>query len=211
MSELQKVVDEVSSHINSVTNLNSFESVRIWDEKSIEYTNILRNDIQKLESELSQLNKLYQLQSQEWNNLGFLKRIGKKDESVETKNTIDTVTRNISKLKWFIDTIEEWVDLTPDDLEECKLMIKDYKVLRKELVLEKKSSTSSLRDVREQSMNRMSQVGFINGSTGRFIRDMERMKKQTQLNKHQSLRDEIEQQILQVDKKIIWLEKIIKG
>jgi hypothetical protein len=83
--------------------------------------------------------------------------------------------------------------------------------LRKELVLEKKSSTSSLRDVREQSMNRMSQVGFINGSTGRFIRDMERMKKQTQLNKHQSLRDEIEQQILQVDKKIIWLEKIIKG
>ena len=29
MSELQKVVDEVSSHVNSVTNLNSFESVRL--------------------------------------------------------------------------------------------------------------------------------------------------------------------------------------
>jgi hypothetical protein len=43
MSELQKVVDEVSSHVNSVTNLNSFESVRMWDEKSIEYTNIIRN------------------------------------------------------------------------------------------------------------------------------------------------------------------------
>ena len=90
-------------------------------------------------------------------------------------------------------------------------MIQEYKLLRKELLLEKKSATTSLRNTRENSMERMSSLGFVNGKVGRFARDIERMRKQKELNQFQSQRDEVEYRILQIDKRLMWLENIVKS
>ena len=210
MSELQQIVDEISNHVNSVTSLNSFEGVQEWDDKSKEYVLVLENELIKLNSEIEETNNKYENESREFASLGFLKKIGKKDPSLETKKSLDSLKGNYSKLEWLKNTIDEWIDLTPDNIDECKQMIKEYKLLRKELVLEKKSATTSLRNTREQSMERMSKMGFTNGSVGRFLRDVERMKKQVELNKHQSLRDQIEQRINGIDRRILWLEKISK-
>lgn len=208
MSELQQIVDEISNHVNGVTSLNSFEGVQEWDDKSKGYVLVLENELNKLKSEIEETNNKYENESREFASLGFLKKIGKKDPSIETKISLDSLKGNFSKIEWLKNTIDEWIDLTPDNIDECKQMIKEYKLLRKELVLEKKSATTSLRNTREQSMERMSKMGFTNGSVGRFLRDVERMKKQVELNKHQSLRDQIEQRINGIDRRILWLEKI---
>lgn len=208
MSELQIIVDEVSNHVNSVTVINSFDGFQEWDNKSKEYIIVLERELDKLNTDIVETTNKFEYENKEFESLSFLKRVGKKNPSITTKSSLDSIKNNYSKIDWLKNTIEEWIDLTPDNKEECKQMIKEYKLLRKELILEKKSSTTSLRNTREQSMERMSKMGFTNGSIGGFLRDVERMKKQVELNKHQSVRDHIEQRIIGIDKRILWLEKI---
>ena len=86
-----------------------------------------------------------------------------------------------------------------------------YKLLKKELLLEKREATTNLRDAREQSRNNMASMTTLRGGVGRFARDYERLRKENELSKHQSQRDQIESQLISVEKRIIWLEKISRS
>jgi hypothetical protein len=210
-NQLQVLVDEIVEHLKVVSSLKSFEQVQMWDSKSKDYIQTIQYQLSVLTQQLHELSLKYKDQSLEFQNLGFLKKIGKKDPSIETLSSINTYNESISILNKLRDGLEEWIDVTPDDVEECKSMIQEYKILRKELLLEKKSSTTSLRNTRENSMERMSNLGFVNGKVGRFARDIERMRKQKELNQFQSQRDEVEYRILQIDKRLMWLENIVKS
>lgn len=210
-NQLQILIDEIVEHLKGVNNLKSFNHVQVWDNTSKYYIKKIQSQLTISTQQLHVLSTKYKNQSLEYQNLSFIKKIGKQDPSLDTLMSINILNERISFLRKLKVGLEEWVDVTPDDIEECKSMIQEYKILRNDLLLEKKSATTSLRNTREDSMERMSSLGFVNGKVGRFARDIERMRKQEELNQFQSQRDEVQYRILQIDKRLMWLENIVKS
>jgi hypothetical protein len=201
---LQALVDRATQLIQQVNSVDSFDAVRIWDDKANEISGLLKVEIDILNERISDLDKIPPVAEKR----GLLQKLfGGAKEKSEKGNLIEV----ISKLQSVVDALESWIDRTPDSIEEAKALIAEYKLLKKELSLAKKEATTAMRDAREQSRNNMANMTFMRGKTGRFARDIERLRKERSLSKHQSLRDEIESQIIAVEKRIIWLEKIARG
>ena len=113
-NQLQVLVDEIVEHLKVVSSLKSFEQVQMWDSKSKDYIETIQYQLSVLTQQLHELSLKYKDQSLEFQNLGFLKKIGKKDPSIETLSSINTYNESISILSKLRDGLEEWIDVTPD-------------------------------------------------------------------------------------------------
>lgn len=204
-SNLQSLVDQATQLINEINSISSFEMVRQWDNSASDVSGQIKYEIEQLEERLSQVVIPEPVQEKR----GFFSRFTK--EKPKGPPESDNIRNVISQLQFICKTLDEWIDRTPDTIDEAKSMIADYKLFKKELTLEKREATTNLRDAREQSRNNMASMTTLRGGMGRFARDVERLRKESELSKHQSLRDQIESQLISVEKRIIWLEKISRS
>jgi citrate synthase len=204
-SNLQSLVDQATQLINQINTISSFDMVRQWDNTASDVSGQIKYEIEQLEERLSQVVTPEPVEEKK----GFFSRFTNKTPKGPSES--DNLRDVISKLQFISNTLEEWIDRTPDTVDEAKSMIADYKLLKKELLLEKREATTNLRDAREQSRNNMASMTTLRGGVGRFARDYERLRKENELSKHQSQRDQIESQLISVEKRIIWLEKISRS
>jgi hypothetical protein len=105
------------------------------------------------------------------------------------------------------------VDKTPNSREEQAEMLRELKLAKKELALQKREAGEAMRQIRTNARVRSAEVGsglgilFSNSKSRRFSRMAIRLEKEAAVKPHENVRARIERQILVVDRAIHWVER----
>lgn len=183
------LVQSATDLLDRVAEITSFEAVKVWDEQASRLSKELKTLAVRMTEKLEELKTSF-------------------PNAAKAQKMLQVSTERVLEVA---EKLEDWVDRTPDSRDEAKELISNYKLLKKELTLDKKEVLSNMREVRDNSRDRMTRMSFASGKTGRFARDVERMSRERGLSDHRSERDRLDSQILAVDRRILWLERISKS
>jgi hypothetical protein len=151
-------------------------------------------------------------------------------EIVETIKLLDTVVLQHSNVNTLTQTkfkqkyqeilenmavkLQESIDFTPNNSEEQKALIKELSFAKKELQLQKKDVTSTMKTVNERSRSKSVRAGNFLGIYNSKIAASERRniryQRDAQLRPNEAKKAAIERQILQIEKDILSVKRFTK-
>ncbi len=204
--ESDALIEKARNLIDEVGSINSFDSVHLWDGQASQVASEIKEHVRGLENKIEGMIADANTKEQEYH---IDRTKSSPSEYQRIRNTANFLKTKVAELNEQVEKLESWIDRTPDTKEEAKEMISEYKLMKKELTLEKKDTTMAMRQVRDESREKMANMSFNRGKGARFLRDAERIRKERNLSSHQTERDRIDAQILAVDRRILWLERII--
>jgi hypothetical protein len=151
-------------------------------------------------------------------------------EIVETIKLLDTVVLQHSNVNTLTQTkfkqkyqeilenmavkLQESIDFTPNNSDEQKALIKELSFAKKELQLQKKDVTSTMKTVNERSRSKSVRAGNFLGIYNSKIAASERRniryQRDAQLRPNEAKKAAIERQILQIEKDILSVKRFTK-
>ncbi len=205
--------DHCNAHLRRMQALSSFEDVEEWDREARELIEATRAWTDIAGSVRHQLEKAHEAALAEHERKFFLIRWLTSPDR-RAANRLHELESAEASLAYAVDGLEAGIDKTPDTKAERKAMVADLKLVRRELVMQKKEINASLRGARDVASVRLARVGtgfrgLLSSPTSRRYERMSiRLEKEAELEAHRDHREFIEHQILVIDRHILWLDKI---
>lgn len=111
--------------------------------------------------------------------------------------------------------LQESIDFTPNNLDEQKALIKELSFTKKDLQLQKKEVTATMKNVNERARSRSVRagnnfLGIYNSKMAASERRNIRYQRDAQLRPNEAIKAAIERQILQIEKDILWVKRFTK-
>jgi|JI10StandDraft_1071094.scaffolds.fasta_scaffold280093_1 chromosome segregation ATPase len=205
---------EIQGFVKTVNNINSIEGVKAWDTKASEYANVIADAVNEIDRQINEIETKRKQKTDEVAKTPFFKKLFLSNkELINYDSDIkknQSIKANLLELK---ETLESWIERTPDSLEEAKQMIKELSLIKKELTTKKKEMTSAIKEknisVRQNNANLSNQVLFVNSKLRQIQRIGIRMEKEAALKPLESQKALIEHQIIDIEKCINWIERIM--
>lgn len=206
---------DIKDHLVALEGLSRLQDVASWDDRAA----ALAEDAQRCEMYLSEAEErtkqLYEAAFAEHQQLPFYIRwLTSSKRAAKALQDLSELARCKERLRGLTEDLLSSVDKTPDSEAERKAMLKDLRLLKRELVLKKKEINAASRAARERASSELSQVGTGLGfylstpSSRRYDRMSIRLEKEASLHEHREDRDRIEAQIAVIDQHILWLERL---
>lgn len=202
----------INNLITTVSHLSNFDDVRSWDTQAKQQVDNISGTLLDFEEHKSTLEKdLINCQT-EHQNRGFFARMFNPDPKIKLiKKTLRDIEGNRVKLLNLKDTLEDWIERTPDDETESKQMLKELKLIKKELGVTKKELRLQMKGVTTSTRIKNANISnqfFTSPKLKRIQRISARMDKESSLKPLEKEVCTIDKQILEIDKTINWIEKI---
>jgi flagellar motility protein MotE (MotC chaperone) len=206
---LQYATNEIATRFQS---LSTFPEASQWDSDATALVSLYEQFKNALaDFRLSEEEAIRQTHNVR-NALPFFKRLfaSRKQEKAH-KSIIGQVEKGIKSTETAISQLLEWIDQTPSSKAEQKEMLGELRLLKKELMTEKRTVNESMRAIRTQARQNMStwtgvQGKFI-GSVARVERMQIRHQKESALTPHEDAKAAIERQIIACERRINWISK----
>ncbi len=197
--------------LSIVGNLNSIDAVHRWDREASEMIIKLHEATQNLYDQAAEMKRDAEKKDSEYMALGFWTRFIRSNPAVKLRLEASNRARLTAEIPPLIEKLEAWIERTPNSIEEAKLAISEFKLAKKELVLEKKEMMAAARNVREAAARKNAKIAnsWSSSKSKQFSRSMARMEKERALAGVQNQRNAVEAQIMQIDKVVLWMERII--
>lgn len=204
---------EASKLLEEVVSIQSFDAVRAWDAKATREVELILarkgfidQRITSVAGELIAVNKAHA-------SLPFFKRMfSGSPRATELQREHQSLTVELSQLNVLEEGLKYWVDLTPADEAEAKAMLKELKLMKKELSQVKKEVRAAIRGINIEARTKNAQISnqvfFSNPKLRRAQRAGVRHSKEAALKPHEQEVADLEQQILQNEKLILWIERM---
>lgn len=112
--------------------------------------------------------------------------------------------------------LQESIDFTPNNSDEQKALIKELSFTKKDLQLQKKEVTATMKNVNERARSRSVRagnnnfLGVYNSKMAASERRNIRYQRDAQLRPNEVIKAAIERQILQIEKDILWVKRFTK-
>jgi hypothetical protein len=201
----QQALDIASSMqmvLHEVKNIETFADIDRWDSKAEKYV----QGIELLSSEISNI-----LSDCESKLALGVQTSSEKSNLLALCSKLATTIERLDKTR---EALELAIDFTPNTPQEAKELIKDLKLMKKELALEKKEVALEMKAVSVEARQRNAKIGtsyYQSSTTRRMDRSSRirlRLQKEAALFPHENQKMLIDRQILDIDKNILWIEKL---
>lgn len=209
------ILSKASEVISKVNELSSFDEVATWDDNAHKIISELKIAIGTWEENKAETEKKLAKENEKHNLLPFWKRwFDDMNYRNELKNEISKFSSRISQANQYIVELEDWIVKTPDDIEQSKALIQELKRIKKELLQQKKEVQANIRQVNVAARQRNAEISnqvFVSSKFRQVQRMSVRSKKEELLKPNETLKSLLDNQIFEIDKTIIWIEKIVSG
>ena len=199
--------------IQRINDIESFEQVNEWDAKAKEMVQMLKNSNDSLSLKINELEKKKQSLLEDKNKSFFSKLLNSnKDEIFKIDIEISSSKSQIGKNNDNINSLNMWIQITPDDKNEKSNMINELKENKKDIALQKKELRLAIKETnknaRISNAKAINQRGFSSYKLVSFQQAVARSRKELQLAPLEEQLQQLEFDELQYDKVIRFLEKI---
>ncbi len=207
-----QINEAASALLQSVLQIADFENVAEWDKNATEQINNLLISNSDLSNNLIKAERELNYAKANHNSKPFIKRLFSSRAPIrKAEAEIQDIKENILENKSLAEQLQDWIDRTPDDVSQAKAMLTELKLIKKELGIQKKEISASIRSTNQIARAKNSQIAnqyFVNSKFKQVQRIGVRAEKESALRIHESEKKIIEHQLLEVDKMILWIERI---
>lgn len=199
--------------LDKVQQLRGFEEVKEWDKLAQVEVDNIGKELISIDNYISTLKSKLQDAKNEHSSKSFIAKLISKDKNSEhiAKN-IKILEETKTKLEFIKDRFEYWITATPDDEKEAKLMLAELKNAKKELGIKKKEVRANIKEInsnaRDRNANISNQIFFTSPKLRRMQRNDVRSEKLNSLAPHEQIISEIDSKCVEIDKMIVWIERI---
>jgi chromosome segregation ATPase len=190
----------------NIKELRNFDDIVQWDQQAIAEIDSLRNCLKTIEDKQQSTILALEKAKRDHQDKPFLTRLFSSRQ--EEKRLIAEQSRLANEklqLEQLIDQFEAAIDFTPNSPEDLKELIKECKLRKKELQVEKKAISTQMTSIRVEARQRTARV--ISGKYGTWDRRQIRLNKEAALQPHENEKAAIDRQIVKLDRIIAWLER----
>ncbi len=207
----EEIKRQTETLLSTVGNLSSIDAVHRWDKEASDMITRLNEATQDLYDQSAEMERDAEKQDSAYRAQGFWFRFTHSNPAVKRRLEAKSRAHSTAEIPPLIEKLEVWIERTPNSVEEAKLAISEFKLAKKELMIEKKEMVAAARNVREAAALKNAKIANSWGSSKskQFSRSMARMQKERALAGVQNQRNAIEAQITQIDKVVLWMERII--
>lgn len=193
--------------------LTSFEEVASWDDSANAELETMLKLAMDLGNQIASERAALEQAEMNHSHKPFLSRLfGSRDEENKIKASIKKYEGYLKVLQQRAPELQEAVDFTPNSPEEKKALLQELRLRKKELQLQKRELAATMKAIRTNARQKSSEAGLIFGvfydrKSAAYQRRNIRYNKEAALRPHESEKDSIERQILQVDRDIVWVDQ----
>jgi hypothetical protein len=150
----------------------------------------------------------------------FFKRLfSSRNPELALRGQADQASAVLRQLGAMINDLLERIDYTPNDEKERKALLKELKAEKKELQLQKKEIAAQKREINQAAREASAKAGLHQGwifttydsKQAASERRAIRRQKLATLAPHENAKTLIERQILDIERRIVWVERFGKG
>lgn len=195
-SAMQTVLHEIKS-------IETFADIDRWDAKAEKYVQGIELLSKNISAALEECESRLTLGVEASDERSNLIAISKK------------LATTIERLDKTQESLELAIDFTPNTPQEAKELIKDLKLMKKELALEKKEIALDMKAISVEARQRGAKIGTSAFTQTKFTRQLDRssrirlrLQKEAALSPHENQKMLLERQMLDIDKNILWIEKL---
>jgi hypothetical protein len=193
--------------------LATFEDATAWDQRAQTEVETIVGAIRIVEAEIVNQSTALEQLKQEHSQKSFLKR------SFGTRKDEDEIVQLIEKYRTFQTTLEtlasrlqEAIDFTPNSPEEQQAWLKELRLHKKELQVEKRETANAMKVIRDEARIQSvhagkSFLGLYDSKLASRQRRNIRYYREAALGPQENAKQAIERQILQTEKDILWAER----
>jgi chromosome segregation ATPase len=206
-SEIQKLFDKYPS-------LNTFAEVSIWD-------NLAAKEIENLTSTKNtnditinfKRQSLTQAEQERQQKPAFLRILGARGDEKKLKAEIEILEAQNEHNRNLLEELQSKIDITPNNPNEQTALLKELQLEKKELNLKRREINEQRRQIRTAARQKSANlpntfVGAFGGSKYRAsARRNIRYQKEAALSPHEDAKSNIENEILRLEKDILWVER----
>ena len=197
-----KPIEELLQNVN---NLKSINEINLWDNNAI----VQIEKIKTFKEKLQNANNSILIMIEESQQGGFLDKINKKNKILtDNKGFLSQYKSVIEKLDLYSNELDYWVALSPNsmnELNEMKLELKEKKQL---LAIKKRELNIVKRDMWNLYRADAAYVEFSSPKFRHFNRGLNMRNREDNLSPYHKAVKEVDLQLIQIDKIILWLNKI---
>jgi chromosome segregation ATPase len=201
--------------LNNKWSIEDFEEVKQWDQRArseimsidslIQHLHSDLHDHQTKQSEISEDLKSKPLLVRPWM---LIMGTGLQKTKRKIKQIIEEVNR-ITEIK---NQLQGWIDATPDDRAEADDVITELKLSKKQIDINKKELQLQIKQINidtDQKVKKIEKrIFFTSPRLKRLQIDKAQKKEESNINPLQQALLDLDSQELEVDKMILWYEKI---
>jgi hypothetical protein len=214
MADFTTVIIQSKELIDAISSLSTFDQVKEWDANASTQIDILGQSIRALDSEAIKVKSEFDQALLEHNNKSFISKVFSKNPKQKFDTTISEIENQKAKLELFIEEIQNKIDFTPNTESEKKTLLTELRLHKKELSTQKREIQAEMREIRVNARQESANVsnnllGIVGGSkvTAAQRRSI-RYQKEADLAPHEDQKAAIERQLIEVDRLVLWVERI---
>lgn len=208
-------LQETRRLLGVVDKLASLAEVQSWDSAATELADRLTAASAALAREAQECEKLLDAERADLQSLPFFKRmIASRSRLRLIGKAHKELTEYESRLLAAADELQAFIEKTPDNARQAKDIIAELKSAKKELQAQRKEVALLKREVNQRARERNAAINnqwFANSKTKQVQRIGARLEKSAALNPLEDEMGRIDRNILEIDRSIIWIEKILRG
>lgn len=217
MEETARLIqyDDANFHslLKQLPALSRFTEVMEWDAKARSETERIVEVVEKLDAECEQqFNALVQIKSEHSRKsfLGKMFASGKQERHLA--QIIERCRNHKVTLEEMVTRMLEAIDFTPNSAEDQTALLKELRLRKKELQVQKREVSASMKAIRTDARQQSAQAGTMLGITystkvASSQRRSIRYTKESALRPHEDIKAAIERQLIQVDRDMLWVER----
>ncbi len=200
--------------LQAYEHLNTFAEVSQWDSQSATEIKRIEGVIEQLDTDMRQSRETAERERHDRAALPLLQRLfANRKAERDAEQHVITCQGYKAKLEDLATLLQDKADFTPNTPEDQKQLLKDLRQRKKELQVEKREVAAEMTAVRVEARRASASigpsygvkwVGTMNASERRRIR----MDKENALRPNENRKAAIERQILEIDRRINWVERI---
>lgn len=206
---------EIKKLLESKWQLESFEDVRQWDSKARILIIEIEDYISSKESQMNEWMNTKMENIAKIKSTPFLLRsfqIGKIRGVTKAQKSIAAGEKELNRVLYLKNELKQWLDASPNDQREANAIITELKLSKKELDINKKELQLQIKQINTDTKQRLNKIENRVLFTSPKLKRLQKIKAEKKQDKavnplEESLMD-LEAQELEVDKMILWYEKI---
>lgn len=207
MKSYSQLINEVSCHLALAPKLSTYSDADSWDKHAESLLAEISYAQGFLYQSIRDLRDKGDAAKAERMKKFFLIRLFPSSEETALSSQIRQLESTGVTLSQRSEELGDWVDFTPNSSEDKAALLKQLKMEKKELSLQKKEVLAEMRGIRAEAKDKTAAVFAFTKDGERQKRRSIRFEKEAALRPHESAKEALERQILQVDRRILWAEK----
>ena len=208
-SRLQAHADELSHRFQA---LGSYEEAARFDSDALATIRLSERYKADLEAFVLAEETALQDADSARGSLPFFKRLfASRSEEKRLASSIAEARGGVASVDNAISELYELIDRTPASKTEQKQMLAELRLLKKEITTHKRSVNEAMREIRTKARQDMSSWTGVSGGMVGSVARLERMGirhgKEAALAPHEGTKASLELQIIDLERRIIWVER----